>query len=438
VADGKWREFLGSPLAWAQRGLEGQIEVPDADVAALARSLPVFVAPKGRLQVDVSYRGGTMGGLVRLRDAATRPLGPLGVLQEITAEVALVGRRMELRSVTAQSGGQLVTLSGTVELPAVTSARGSAATSNGIAADELKFDLALKGQNLPFVRQTGVLVRGDLDLKLTSPASGVPRIAGTVRLRESLFLSDVRAMLPGRARTKSRMPPYFAVEVAPYDAWSLDVAVHGERFLKLRTALFNGVASARFQLSGTLGDPMARGEATIDEGVVKLPFATFVVQEGRVSLAPEQGVEPQVWFVGTVRRLSHDLRLEASGPASAPNLVFSSSPPLESGQVLLMVMTGESPHDSVTYSDRQRMARLGTFLGQSLVASLGGESEAGERLSISTGENVSRQGRETYGIEYRLSERWSLVGEYDEFDDFNAGVKWRVYSKGGAREEGKK
>lgn len=438
VADGKWREFLGSPLAWAQRGLEGQIEVPDADVAALARFLPVFVAPKGRLHVDVNYRGGTMGGLVRLRDAATRPLGPLGVLQEITAEVALVGRRMELRSVTAQSGGQLVTLSGTVELPAVTSAGGSAATSNGIAADELKFDLALKGQNLPFVRQTGVLVRGDLDLKLTSPARGVPRIAGTVRLRESLFLSDVRALLPGRARTKSRMPPYFAVEVAPYDAWSLDVAVHGERFLKLRTALFNGVASARFQLSGTLGDPMARGEATIDEGVVKLPFATFVVQEGRVSLAPEQGVEPQVWFVGTVRRLSHDLRLEASGPASAPNLVFSSSPPLESGQVLLMVMTGESPHDSVTYSDRQRMARLGTFLGQSLVASLGGESEAGERLSISTGENVSRQGRETYGIEYRLSERWSLVGEYDEFDDFNAGVKWRVFSKGGTREEGKK
>jgi translocation and assembly module TamB len=172
--------------------------------------------------------------------------------------------------------------------------------------------------------------------------------------------------------------------------------------------------------------------------VVKLPFATFAVQEGRVSLTPEQGVEPQVWLVGTVRRLSHDLRMEASGPASAPQLVFSSSPPMESGQVLLMVMTGESPQDGLAPSDRQRMARLGTFLGQSLMASFGGESEAGERLSISTGENVSRQGRETYGIEYRLGERWSLVGEYDEFDEFNAGVKWRVFSKGGARGEQKK
>jgi translocation and assembly module TamB len=77
-------------------------------------------------------------------------------------------------------------------------------------------------------------------------------------------------------------------------------------------------------------------------------------------------------------------------------------------------------------------------LGQSLLASFGGESGTGERLSLSSGESVSRQGRETYGIEYRLSDRWSFVGEYDEFDEFNAGLKWRVYSKGGTREEREK
>ncbi len=434
VAEGKWREHLANPAAWFQSGAEGKIEVPDADVAALARFLPVFVAPKGRLQADVSYRAGALGGTLRLSDAATRPLGPLGVLQEVTADLAFAGRKLELRSVTAQSGGQTVTLSGNVALP-----DGVTAGGDGTAmADALKFDVALKGENLPFVRQTGVLVRGDLDLKLTSPASGPPLIAGTVRLRESLFLSDVRALLPGGARTKARTPPYFAVETVPYDDWRLEVAVQGEKFLKLRTALFNGVASAKFQLGGTLGDPLLRGEATIDEGTVKLPFATFAVQEGRVSLTPEQGVEPQVSFVGTVRRLNYDLRMEASGPASAPQLVFSSSPPLESGQVLLLVMAGESPHDEAAASDRARMARLGTFLGQSLLASLGGDSEASERLSLSTGENVSRQGRETYGIEYRLSERWSLTGEYDEFDDFNAGVKWRVFSKGGSQEQRKK
>lgn len=434
VKEGKWRELGVKPMALMRSGVEGKIEVPGAEVAALARFLPVFVAPKGRLQADVTYQAGALGGVLKVTEMATRPLGPLGVLQEINAEVAFAGRKMELRSATAQSGGQTVTLSGTVELP-------EAATNGGAVGDWMagvKFDAVLKGENLPFVRQTGVLVRGDLDLKLTSPPRGAPRIAGTVRLRDSLFLSDVRALLPGGARTKARNPPYFAVEVSPYDAWRIDVTVTGEKFLKLRTALFNGVASAKFVVSGTLGDPAMRGEATIDEGAVKLPFATFAVQEGRVSLAPEQGIEPQVSFVGTVRRLNYDLRMEATGAASAPTLVFSSSPPLESGQVLLMVMAGESPRDEVTFSDRQRMTRLGTFLGQSLLASVSGESEAGERLSLSTGEKVSRQGRETYGFEYRLGNRWSLVGEYDEFDDFNAGLKWRVFSKGGTKEEKKK
>jgi translocation and assembly module TamB len=50
-----------------------------------------------------------------------------------------------------------------------------------------------------------------------------------------------------------------------------------------------------------------------------------------------------------------------------------------------------------------------------------------DRLMFSSGEHVSRQGRETYSIEYRLNNRWSLTGEYDEFDDYNAGVKWRVF-----------
>ena len=444
MAEGKWREQWANPLAWMQEGAEGRIEVPDADVAALTRFLPVFVAPKGRLQLDVSYRQGELGGVLRLHDAATRPLGPLGVLQEISADLAFAGRKLELRAVKARSGGQIVTLSGSVELPEMAAAKSKAtavmpaAGTAAAVAGELKFDVALKGENLPFVRQTGVLVRGDLDLKLTSPASGPPTIAGTVRLLESLFLSDVRALLPGGARTQARTPPYFAVEAAPYDSWRLAVDVQGEKFLKLRTALFTGVASARFQLGGTLGEPLMRGEATLDEGAVKLPFATFAVQEGRVSLTPEQGIEPQVWFVGTVRRLNYDLRMEASGPASAPNLVFTSSPPLDSGQVLLMVMAGESPDDKLTYSDQARVARLGTFLGQSLIASLGGESDASDRLTLSVGENVSRQGRETYGVEYRLSDRWSLVGEYDEFDDVNGGVKWRVFSKGGSKEERKK
>ncbi len=430
VAADTWRGFASGRWPGLRTGTEARIELPEGEIAAFARFLPEWLAPRGRLAANISFRNGTLGGNVKLSEGATRPLGSLGALRDLNAEVILAGPTMELKTVTAQSGGQTVTLSGTVGLPDLT----TKSTEGSGVVDGLTFAVALKGENLPLVRDMGMLVRADLDLKLQSPGRGPPQIAGTVRLRESLLFSDVRALVPRGVRTKTRRPPYFAVEVPPFDTWTLAVAVQGEKFLRLRTALFDGVASARFQLGGTLGEPLLRGDATIDEGAVKLPFARFVVQEGRVSLTPEQDIEPQVSFVGTVRRMNYDLRVEVSGGASAPVVVFSSSPPLEAGQVLLLVMAGEAPRAEVTSSDQQRVARLGAYFGQSLMTSLGGESETGQRLTLTSGEAVSRQAKETYGIEYRLSERWSLVGEYDEFDEFNAGVKWRVFSKGGSKE----
>ena len=89
-------------------------------------------------------------------------------------------------------------------------------------------------------------------------------------------------------------------------------------------------------------------------------------------------------------------------------------------------MAGEMPNKELTYTGNQRAARFGTFIGKSLFSSVSGDSGAADRLTISAGEKVSRQGRETYEVEYSLGKRWSLVGEYDEFDDYNAGLKWRV------------
>jgi len=69
---------------------------------------------------------------------------------------------------------------------------------------------------------------------------------------------------------------------------------------------------------------------------------------------------------------------------------------------------------------------MGAYVGRDLLrtAGLGGSDE--ERLSLSSGEKVSRQGRETYGFDYRLDAVWSLTGEYDEFDAYNVGVKRRL------------
>jgi translocation and assembly module TamB len=288
-----------------------------------------------------------------------------------------------------------------------------------------EYNLELKGENLPLLRQTGLLLRGDLDLKLTS-SDGPPTVAGTVKLRESMFLSDVRAIIPReRTNVPSRRPPFFSVETAPLNRWRLDVAVDGERFLRLRSTVFVGLASAHFKLLGTLGEPRAIGEAVVDNGHVLLPFATITLDQGSVRLTEADPHTLALYISGTARRYDYDLRMEITGTAAQPVVTFTSSPPLEPSQVLLLVMAGEAPHNEIVYNTAQRMSLLGAYLGQSLISSVGGDSSQAERMSISSGERVSQQGRETYEIEYRLDDRFSLVGEYDEFDAYNAGVKWR-------------
>ena len=412
-----WAAVLKDPLALARVDGEARIEIPDAEVAALARYVPTYLSPAGKLQVDVSLKpGGQLYGVIRLMDAATRPLGPLGILQSIGAEIELDGRTVIVKDVHAMSGGQPVVLTGTAALP-----------SDGVP----RLDLALKGENLPFVRQAGLLVRGDLDLRIKTGDDNVTRITGSTRLRDSLFLMDVRALLPtgGGRNAPGRRPPYFAVTLPPFNAWALDVTVRGDRFLRLRTPVFNGVASANFRLGGTLGDPRLTGEATVNQGQVLLPFATFAVQQGWVRLTAANPFEPRVSLTGTSRRYGYDLRMEISGPVEKPQLTFSSTPALESEQVLLMVMAGETPQNEVSYTGRERAARLGAYLGQSLLGQLGVDSSAQDRLTVNIGERISRQGRETYEVEYELDPRWSVVGEYDEFDEYNVGVKWKIFSQ---------
>ncbi len=419
VTAASWREFFRDPRKIARRG-DVRVQVPNADLAAVAQHFPGVLAPKGRVHLDVTLKpDATVNGFLRISEATSRPLGPLGVLQEVNADVRFEGRTMTLAGVTARMAGRTVTLQGTAELP---------------DGEPVKLNLTLKGENLPFVRKTGLLLRGDLDLKLVTASNGTTTIGGRVGLRDSLFLADVRSFLPSGAKGgPAARPPYFSVEVEPVNAWRLDVVVEGDRFMQLRTPVFNGVASADFKLTGTLANPRASGEAVIEEGNVRLPFASFAVRQGYVRVSAEQP-DPQIFVTGTTRRYGYDVRMELSGAVNAPNLTFSSSPPLEAEQVLLMVMAGQAPNDEITTTGRQRATRFGAFFGQSLLGTLGGDATGADRLTISSGEDISAQGRETYNIEYRLNEKWALTGEYDEFDEYYGGVKWRIYSKGGSKD----
>jgi len=405
------------PLDWET--VRGRLKIENAKIAAVARLLPKVFSPEGRLNLDLALRpGATLDGELRVTGASTRPLSTFGAIREIELKMKFLGREIELNSVTASIGGAPISASGKVDL------RGDD-WLKGVAPP---FELKLLGQNVPLVRNPDVVIRSDITALVTKTRSAHPLITGVVRVRDSFYLRDLKDLLPSGVASPGARPPYFSIDVEPLADWRLNVDVKGDRCLKVYSPLFHGVISSDLKVTGTLKDPLALGQVKIDSGQVQLPFANLEVKQGLVTLSSENPYQPQLLLSAAARRANFDVKMEVSGPATQPLIQFSSTPPLGSEQIVLMLTAGQLPRSEYTLSTQQKAQTLALYVGKNLLSQFGFGHDS-ERLSIQTGENISETGSLTYHVEYKLSERWYLVGEYDRFNALNVGIKWRIYSK---------
>lgn len=408
-----WKELV----QWERA--TGNLRVPRANLAPFARLWPEIIAPQGHVEINATVTPGLqLGGSVLLEGAATRPLATLGPLSDLRSEIDLSGRQVRVRTFSGIIGGEPFRIEGTLDF-------GQRNPESGLPV----IDLTLDALNIPLARRPDLIVRADLDLAITGGTNAPPVVSGEVRLRDSVFLSDLASLIPGGVEQPQQRPPYFSIELEPLASFGLDLRVSGTEFLKVRTPFFRGDISANFRIEGTLQNPAALGEVTIASGVVQFPFANLRVTQGAVTLTSQDPYRPELFVTASARTLGYEVKMEVRGKADAPVLEFSSVPPLNSEQVLLMLTSGEVPRQTGAFSQKQRAGRLALFLGRNLLSEFTGGAGTADRLTVESGQDVSESGRQTYAMEYRLSDDWSIVGEYDRFGEFNVALKWRLYSR---------
>ncbi|MCI0745677.1 MAG: translocation/assembly module TamB [Verrucomicrobia subdivision 3 bacterium] len=395
---------------------QARVSVASASLAPFAKLYPKLLVPAGTLDLEIAYNRGALSGYIGLTNVSTQPLGELGALREIGARFDLVGTMVLLQEATARLSGEPVSASGFMDVQRL----GSRMLP--------PFHLNVWGTNIALVRQPQTLIRSDFDVAIVRSDTNAPIVSGTAVLRDSFYLTDLEALIPGSVAQPERRPPYFSIETKPFADWRLNLNVAGNQFLKLQTPFLRGTASSDFRLRGTLREPVATGELRVNSGYVEFPFGTLEVKQGVVSLSAEQPFMPQLYLTAQSRRFGYDVTLEVTGPATDPRLQFTSLPPLTSEKIFLMLTAGELPRDEITFTPTQRAQRFAVFVGGRVLRSLG-FGGASERLTIRTGEEISESGSQTYDVEYKLSDDWSLVGEYDRFNAFNISLKRRIYSK---------
>jgi len=395
---------------------QGRLSIESAALAPFARYYPKLIAPVGEIDAEITLAAGNATGHVTITNATTQPLGDFGAVREISARLDLDGRVVRLLEARARLAGEPVVATGFINLQSNRWGRLPPFHVNVVAT------------NVALVRKPETVIRSDLDVALINSSTSAPVISGTVLLRDGFYLSDLESLVPGSVAQPERRPPYFSVEAQPLADWQLNLHVTGNEFLKVRTPFVRGTVSADFRLQGTLREPIATGEARMKSGSVEFPFGRLSVKQARAWLTPEQPFSPQIYMTAGSKRFGYDVTLEVTGTANEPLLQFSSVPSLTSEKVFLMLTAGELPRDEITFSTEQKAQRFAVFAGSQFLTSLG-FGGGGDRLTIRSGEEVSESGSATYDVEFKLTDRWSLVGQYDRFNEFNVSVKRRIFSR---------
>lgn len=395
------------------RELVGQATLELTDFAALEAWMPEFVRSEGSVHVDVAFKPGSVEGVALLDGLSTMPLPPLGTFSKIQGALRFANGKFQVENVTGLAEQSPFTLSGSADFSDPRAPR---------------YDLAFRSDAFPLARDTGLLLSGDLDIRLRTSDEDPPVISGKILLSKGLLLAEPD-LLSASAKTSAKRPPYFSVEQDPFREWGLDLAIEGEDFMRVSNSYFQGTLSADFHLEGTLQTPLLVGKATATEGRIYFPATSLSLASGELSITRDRPSQIQIEATANGRIYGYDAHLIAAGDISDPEITVTTNPALTQVEALLLVTTGALPSSEGGLAEGSA-ASLGLFVGKGLFRRImPGSNASAERLDIEVGRDISLQGKSTIEARYRLSDTLSLEGEYDERDEYNANFKWTFYEK---------
>jgi translocation and assembly module TamB len=221
----------------------------------------------------------------------------------------------------------------------------------------------------------------------------------------------------------------FRFRDAPLSTARFDLDVKADRSIRVDNNVLKGVLSADLTLRGTGEAPRLVGRIDSERVSVRLPFTRLDVEHGEILFRSQDEYRPRLDAVATTRIKGYELTVHASGLIPDVKAKVASLPPMTQRDAYLLLTTGITPaeleREGITGA---ALNRAGSVYGTELLSQFAPrtDGDALERFSLEIGREQSEDGSPTIDVEAPLSERFYLHGERDRFDDYNAGIIWRV------------
>ncbi len=320
-------------------------------------------------------------------------------ISDLAAQVTFQNRTATLHDTSARVGGGTVVANGTLSIPNLQSPARSAAGSLELDSKYAVFDI---------------------------PALFKGRVNGTVTIaraaRKSALVSGSLDVTSARIPTTALIPKTSSASASatPLPV-SLNLAVNVGNDVRVQGGPVDIGAKGDLTVGGTIAAPTVMGEVESTGGTISL-YRTFALQYPSTVTFDGSGVIPNVDATATtsVDNPPTDVTLRVTGPATALNVVFDSSPSYSQQQILGILVGAQAlgavsglpttPGSQSTQNPFQSLAegQLGTLLTQNILEPF--SSQLGSAIGLSNlSINYSPFGGASVGAQKRIFKNVSVV-----------------------------
>ncbi|TVP80159.1 MAG: hypothetical protein EA353_04585 [Puniceicoccaceae bacterium] len=398
---------FSEPWLWMQEA-SGSIELENWQMQNWQDWLPPYFRQSGSLSGALELeRGLVWAGDLQFENFGLRPTDSLPAVDSIGGRIRLRDRMLEIEEAGAKVGGSPIELHGWINLQEWQRPLWS-------------FDLS--GVNVPVVRTTSMILRSDIDLHLKlEDAAATPILSGELRLRSGTLLVDIDPLAPSLQRGPRMRPPFFSITEELFADWRFDLKLSGNDFVRVRSPYFRTSLSADLDLKGSFAQPELTGSVQNIGGELFFPGAKFALDDGEAFIEASRPNVMQLDFSGMAQRASRVITMEVRNTLDDPQIQFQSSPPMSQADTVRFLATG-----STTGSG---LGNVGLYLGQGMMGAGSMNESLADRVSVDLGEETTRSGRNTLGVRFELTPVWSIQGEYDIYDSYNANLIWSLFKR---------
>ena len=357
-------------------------------------------------------------------------------LSQIHGTLVFNQNRLDVQSLTAMSGGGLLSVGGYLSY------------QHGIYAD-----LSVTGKGIRIRYPQGISSQADATFHLQGPQNNL-LLGGEVLITRFTVSPDFDiAGLAAQANSVQTIAPFDA----PSNHIRLDVHLASSPQLNFQNAYAKLAGDVDLHLRGTVAAPSLLGRVSITEGSALIAGTRYDLQRGDITFTNPVRIQPSIDLNASARVEDYDITLGLHGTPEKLAVTYRSDPPLPEADVVALLALGRTQNQQRLYTQQQMQSGANpttdALLGGALNAAVSSrvqklfgagsvkvdpnytgalgnstsriivEEQIGRNLTLTYATNVNSTGQQLLQADVAINRHVSLVMARDESGVFSMVLK---------------